>query len=94
MGLVEASLRALAAEFPSLLYNVRGMGLVTGFTVLDPHGRGLRDRLLDIALKKHLLLLLEAGADAIRLRPNLSVTPDDIAQLHDLLADTLNTVSS
>lgn len=86
---LESSLRALVAAFPTLLYNVRGMGLVTGFTVLDPRGQGLRDSLLEIALKKHLLLMLDAGADSIRLRPNLSVTRDDVDRFCALLADAL-----
>ena len=70
------------------------MGLVSGFTVLDPYGKGLRDRLVEVALKEHLLLVLAAGADAIRLRPNLSVTCDDVDRFCALLADVLSTLQA
>jgi len=89
---LDDSLRGLAKEFSNIIYNVRGVGLISGFTVLDPYGKGLRDKLIDIALKKNLLLLISAGTDSIRLRPNLSVTKKEIDLFIELLADSLLTL--
>jgi L-lysine 6-transaminase len=77
-----AGLRALQSRFPSMIRNVRGMGLYQGFTLVEPAARG---RLAEIALQGHDLLLLGAGADSIRTRPNLSVTRDEIDRFLDLL---------
>ena len=75
-------LRALQRRFPSVIRNVRGLGLYQGFTLVEP---AMRDRLTELALQGHDLLLLGAGADSIRTRPNLSVTPDEIERFLDLL---------
>lgn len=81
-----AGLRALQGRFPSVIRNVRGMGLYQGFTLVEPAARG---RLAEIALQGHDLLLLGAGADSIRTRPNLSVTRDEIDRFLDLLGACL-----
>ncbi|MGE5599198.1 MAG: aminotransferase class III-fold pyridoxal phosphate-dependent enzyme [Bacteroidota bacterium] len=98
-GLIEAAapkgeavrrrLWKLAEEFPHLLENVRGYGLMLGFTVPDPERRGLRDLLVRTALEEELLLLLEAGFDSIRLRPNLSVTWEEIDEFFVRLRNSL-----
>ncbi len=75
-------LRQLQSRFPTLIRNVRGMGLYQGFTLASPEARG---RLSEIALQQHDLLLLGAGADSIRTRPNLSVTPAEIDRFLGLL---------
>lgn len=75
-----AGLRALEREFPDLLSNVRGLGLYQGFSLASP---ALRNRLEEIALETEQLILLPAGADSIRTRPNLSVTA---AEVDDFLA--------
>jgi len=77
-----AALRALEKKFDGLLLNVRGQGLYQGFSIRTPP---LRDALLEIALREAGLLLLGAGTDSIRLRPNLSVTAAEIEQLISLL---------
>ena len=77
-----ASLRALAEKFPAHIFNVRGQGLYQGFSLRPP---GLKDRLCEIALRDEGLLLLGAGGDSIRLRPNLSVTAADIERLGTML---------
>ena len=77
-----AGLRGLQARFPRIIRNVRGMGLYQGFTLRQPEMRG---RLTEMALQKHDLLLLGAGADSIRTRPNLSVTPAEIDRFLELL---------
>ncbi len=77
-----SGLRDLQARFPDTIRNVRGMGLYQGFTLRQPGARG---RLTEIALQQHDLLLLGAGADSIRTRPNLSVTPAEIDRFLELL---------
>ena len=77
-----AGLSDLQARFPDVIRNVRGMGLYQGFTLIKPEMRG---RLSEIALQEYDLLLLGAGADSIRTRPNLSVTPAEIDHFLALL---------
>ena len=81
-----AGLRGLAQAFPGLVHNVRGQGLYQGFSLATA---ALKNRLEEMALQDEHLLLLGAGVYSIRLRPNLSVTPDDIAQLLEILARCL-----
>ncbi len=82
-------LRDLQRRFPGLIRNVRGMGLYQGFTLSSPEMRG---RLSEIALQRHDLLLLGAGADSIRTRPNLSVTPAEVDRFLDLLGVCLGEI--
>jgi L-lysine 6-transaminase len=81
-----AGLRGLEQQFPGLVANVRGQGLYQGFSLATP---ALKNRLEDMALQEERLLLLGAGADSIRLRPNLSVTDREIAELLERLARCL-----
>jgi len=81
-----AGLRGLEKQFSGLIYNVRGQGLYQGFSLATP---ALRNRLEELALQEERLLLLGAGADSIRLRPNLSVTPADIENLLEILSRCL-----
>lgn len=84
-----SGLRDLQVLFPALVRNVRGMGLYQGFSLPDGE---TRTRLTETALQEHDLLLLGAGADSIRTRPNLSVTPGDIDQFLEMLAACLSKV--
>jgi L-lysine 6-transaminase len=84
-GLVE-----LEERHPDCICNVRGLGLLQGFTVLPCSGGRARDLLLELALHRHLLLMLEAGRDSVRLRPNLSVTPADVDRFVGVLEDVLH----
>ena len=79
-------LRQLAGSFPEKMGNVRGMGLYQGFTLRRPEDKG---RLIDIALQQYDLLLLGAGGDSIRTRPNLSVTAADVDQFLEILGDAI-----
>ncbi len=81
-----AGLRALADAPGSRITNVRGMGLYQGFTLREPADRA---RLILLAREEQDLLLLGAGADAIRTRPNLSVTHDEVDLFLNLLARSL-----
>ena len=55
----------------------------------SPETRGW---LSEIALQEHDLLILGAGGDSIRTRPNLSVTPAEIDRFLDLLGVCLEKV--
>lgn len=80
-----AGLRRLA-EPPSPIYNVRGMGLYQGFSMRSPEAKA---ELIQRAREKHNLLLLGAGRQSIRTRPNLSVTNEEIDRFLDILAELL-----
>jgi L-lysine 6-transaminase len=75
-------LRGLAARYPTLVSNVRGVGLYQGFSLVPEE---LASRLVDMALREEGLLLLCAGMGSIRLRPNLSVTEAEIDRFLNLL---------
>jgi L-lysine 6-transaminase len=83
---LQAGLCALAERPGSPITNVRGMGLYQGFTLPSSEHK---TRLIEIAREEQDLLLLGAGADAIRTRPNLSVTNQDIDRFLELLARAL-----
>ncbi len=77
-----AGLRQIVADFPELLFNVRGLGLYQGFSVRTAE---LKAKLVEIARDQFGLLLLGAGSRSIRTRPNLSVTAEEV----DLFLETL-----
>ena len=74
-------LQALADKFPTRIRDVRGVGLYQGFTLVPPL---TRSGFVDAALDRN-LLLMGAGTDSVRLRPNLSVTYKDINELLTML---------
>ena len=80
-----AALEELGRRHDGAIHNVRGLGLYQGFTLAKAEWKG---RLVDLALQTENLLLLGAGRDSVRLRPNLNVTEGDI----DLLISKLNRV--
>jgi L-lysine 6-transaminase len=71
------------------LTNIRGMGLYQGFTLEDGETKA---RLIEIAREKYDLLLLGAGTESIRTRPNLSVTEADIDLFLELLEKSLREI--
>lgn len=79
-------LKALEEKYPEKIKVDVGAGLYQGFTLLPP--LKLKD-FLAAALNKHSLLLFGAGADSIRLRPNLSVEYVDIVRVLTLLDDLI-----
>ena len=85
-----AGLRRLA-EPPSPIYNVRGLGLYQGFSLRSPEAKA---DLINRALNERNLLLLGAGRQSIRTRPNLSVTNDEIDAFLGILKDLLETCPS
>lgn len=84
--LLADGLGRLAARFSEKMGNVRGMGLYQGFTLKRPDDKA---RLIEIALQRYDLLLLGAGGDSIRTRPNLSVTADEIGRFLEILGDAV-----
>lgn len=84
------ALRKLQLNHQGLMLNVRGMGLYQGFS-LDTEQR--KNRLVAVARDEFGLLLLGGGERSIRLRPNLSVTVEDVHLLIDLLDKALERVA-
>lgn len=73
----------LRDKHPDKIFNIRGMGLYQGFSLSKADKL---NSLIDYALEKESLLLLEAGTDSIRFRPVLDVSLSDI----DLLIKKLD----
>lgn len=61
-------------EYPELISNVRGLGLMCSFDFKDSK---LRDNFRELAYKEK-LIILGCGAKSIRFRPALNVTENDI----------------
>ncbi len=83
-------LRALAAEFPGTMGNVRGRGLFIAFDLPDGATRG---KVLSTWLQKHNVMALASGERAIRLRPALTLSRDEallgVKRLRATLAEVL-----
>jgi L-lysine 6-transaminase len=87
--LVEA-LNDVAAKHPDLLMNVRGRGLMVAFDLPDAHTRGpVLTRLRD---DEH-VVALTSGERAIRFRPALSVTDEELAMAAAALGRVLDTIA-
>ncbi|MBL8087652.1 MAG: aminotransferase class III-fold pyridoxal phosphate-dependent enzyme [Chthonomonas sp.] len=72
----------LVQRYPTLLKNVRGMGLYQGFQLATPE---LKAEFVRLAREEYSTLLLGAGLISIRFRPNLSVTAEEIDELLEIL---------
>ncbi len=84
--LLLGELGALAAEFPQLIGSARGRGLMCAVSFRDP---ALRDAAIAAARDRHRTLFLPSGPDALRFRPALSVTPEEISEAVAALRSTL-----
>ncbi|MDP9865831.1 MULTISPECIES: L-lysine 6-transaminase [Streptosporangium] len=71
------SLLKLQARFPEVVENARGRGLMCAFDLLDP---AERDRLVTRLRREEGVLVLPCGERSVRLRPALSVTPEELAE--------------
>lgn len=67
-------LEALSAEFPGVVFDVRGRGLMCAFSLPTP---ALRDELVR-RLWERRVILLPSGASSVRFRPALTVSREDI----------------
>ena len=85
-ALLLAELQKLAAEFPHLVTNPRGRGLMCAFDAPDSH---TRDQLVK-AFFQQKLLLVGCGSRSIRFRPHLIVTAGEIEQAMDIICDVMH----
>lgn len=67
-------IESLAAEFPSVVSNPRGLGLYAAFDVVTPE---VRTKIRNLCMKKG-LIVLPSGECAIRFRPPLTVNREEI----------------
>lgn len=80
----------LAVEFPGLVRDVRGRGLMCAFSM--PSGT-LRDDLV-AGLWERGVIMLGCGPDSVRFRPALTVTHDEIDAALDAVRAVLRTMSA
>ena len=86
MGAVlKKELQFLSEEFPAYVTNPRGLGL---FAAFDLPSQTERDKVID-GLLKNKLLMLPSGDDAIRFRPHLNVTSEDLKTSIDIIKSTI-----
>ena len=86
MGTVlKKELQFLSEEFPAYVTNPRGLGL---FAAFDLPSQTERDKVID-GLLKNKLLMLPSGDDAIRFRPHLNVTSEDLKTSIDIIKSTI-----
>ena len=78
-------LEELSQEFPGLISNARGKGLICAF---DLPNSELRNQLIKEAFKRK-VLLLGAGEKTIRFRPALVITEEDITKGINVIKDIL-----
>ena len=69
-------LEQLASEFPRIISNPRGRGLMCA---VDAPDSGVRDQLVKTSLQQK-LLIIASGEKSIRFRPHLVVTADEIME--------------
>lgn len=74
--LLLSELEAIQADFPELISNARGKGLMCAFDL--PNG-DLRDKFL-VEMWENKVMILGCGDQAIRFRPHLIVTADEIKE--------------
>ncbi len=84
-----SGLHQLAADFPHLVSQVRGRGLMIAFDLPNPE---LRKKAVE-ACRAEGLLLLPCGERSIRLRPFLDLTSEDAQRGVQLLASALRRLS-
>jgi L-lysine 6-transaminase len=82
-------LRAVQEEFPELVSQLRGRGLMISFDLPDPD---VRLRFIQTA-RRNGLLLLPCGVRSVRFRPFLDLNAEDAARGVDLVRGTLATLA-
>ncbi len=79
------SLQNLQNEFPNLISNARGRGLMCAIDVKDKSTRdNLRKKLFDNGM-----IILGCGEKSIRFRPRLSVTKENIDEAMEIFRKSL-----
>ena len=84
--LLLSGLRELVAEFPSVLREARGRGLMCAISFHEP---AVRDRAIALARERHRALFLPSGPDSLRCRPPLSVRAEEVGDAVAALRETL-----
>jgi len=84
---LQSELQNLAEEFPFYVTNSRGLGL---FAAFDLPSQTERDNLFSNLLKNK-LLILPSGDQAIRFRPHLNVTKENLMMALDIIKSTIRT---
>jgi L-lysine 6-transaminase len=84
--LLLSELQRLATEFPEVISNPRGRGLMCAFDARDSLAR---DQLIKTFLKEK-LLMVASGERSIRFRPHLVVSSDEILQGIQIIRRVLN----
>ena len=84
---LQSELQDLAEEFPFYVTNPRGLGL---FAAFDLPSQTERDNLFSNLLENK-LLILPSGDQAIRFRPHLNVTKENLTRALDIIKSTIRT---
>jgi L-lysine 6-transaminase len=84
-----AGLQAIVATHPAEVTNARGRGL---FLAVDLPDRAVRDRVVDELREREHVIVLPCGERAVRFRPALSVSHDEIDEAIAALARTVSLV--
>ncbi|MFZ5788251.1 MAG: L-lysine 6-transaminase [Acidobacteriota bacterium] len=79
-------LRAIQAEFPALVSQLRGRGMMISFDLPDPEARNAFIQ----SARANGLLLLPCGVRSVRFRPFLDLNADDAAHGLELVRRTLH----
>jgi len=81
-------LRCLASDFPELVQNPRGRGLMCAFSMPSA---AQRDEVVRLLWQRH-VVLLASGVDSVRFRPALTVSRAEIDEAVQALRDVLATL--
>ncbi|MDD5087612.1 MAG: L-lysine 6-transaminase [bacterium] len=84
-----SGLNSIAADFPELVGNVRGRGLMCAIDLSTPD---LRDKLRRALYDRH-VVMLGCGTHSIRFRPPLNISEGEIAEGLDALRDSLAAIA-
>jgi len=85
-----SQLNELKAKFPTIISNVRGLGLLCSF---DLPNKDFRNEFKKIA-EREKLLILGCGAKSIRFRPMLNITDDELKEGLQVIEKVLRIMSS
>ena len=81
-------LRCLASEFPGLVLDPRGRGLMCAFSMPSAD---MRDEVIRLLWERH-VILLASGVDSVRFRPALTVSRAEIDEAIAAVRDVLHTL--
>jgi L-lysine 6-transaminase len=85
---LRARLDELADDFPAVVLDVRGRGLMCAFRMAGTTGTAGRDELIR-RLWQHAVILLPSGEDSVRFRPALAVSRTEIDEAVAAVRDVL-----